>query len=467
MKRKKSSIIVLLALSLLLVFSSSVSAAPLMQPMQKVKTIADKIDKNRIQKHIERLADADNPRLTGFDGEHKAANYLEKRLKNYKLKTDRQIFPVLAYIARGSEITINSPESKQLESNTFEYTPATPAEGITSDIVYADLGKPEDFEGLDLEGKIAFIKRGELSFYDKVQNAAAAGAIGAIIFNHSDGIISGTLTQISDIPALAMNKEEGEWVKSLLDEGQTVSMTIKADAEYKPSYSQNVIAELPAKIAKKKAKTIVIGAHYDSIDGPGANDNASGTATLLEVAKALSKEKFRHNIRFIFFGAEESGLIGAEKYVESLSDEEKQDIAAMINLDMVGVGDTLNIMTAAEDSSSFVADLAEEYVSTYGYNYERGASTRSDHKPFEDAGIPVAFFHYSEDPYYHTDEDTPDKIDKDNLYRVGTLTALLINHLGNQKKLPEREEAPTMKIEGFTPGKVNSKDPLPAPAAKK
>src|SRR5699024_9065558 len=122
-----------------------------------------------------------------------------------------------------------------------------------------------------------------------------------------------------------------------------------------------------------------------------------------------------HHVKVIFFGAEEVGLVGSHRYVDSLSEQQRADTAAMINLDMVGVGETIGIMTGSEDADSFVADQAENYVRSIGEPYERSTSTRSDHVPFEDAGIPVAFLNYHEDPNYHTDEDTLDKIQIDNL----------------------------------------------------
>lgn len=156
----------------------------------------------------------------------------------------------------------------------------------------------------------------------------------------------------------------------------------------------------------------VLGAYYDGVDTPAANDNASGTATMLEVARVLSKKRLDHNIRFIAFGAEEAGLVGSRKYVASLSAEEISNISAMINMDMVGVGDTLYIMTAADGAESFVADEATRLAEEMGLAHGRSWSTRSDHVPFAEAGIPVAFLHYAPDPNCHTDEDTIDKISK-------------------------------------------------------
>src|SRR5690606_41509235 len=93
----------------------------------------------------------------------------------------------------------------------------------------------------------------------------------------------------------------------------------------------------------------------------------------------------------------------------------------------------------SSDLGSFVADLAEEYIRAYGHPYRRTVSDRSDHAPFEAAGIPVAFLNYGPDPNYHTDGDTVDKLSKENLKATGILVTTLTHNIANDKKLPERK----------------------------
>ncbi|OYD07264.1 M20/M25/M40 family metallo-hydrolase [Paludifilum halophilum] len=436
MKRNLRWAVTAITLAAVLIFTSSAyAAAP-----DKHQSAVDRISQERIYGHIAKLANKDNARVTGFEGEHKAADYIAEKLKQYGVKVERQYFPIIAYMDKGSEVTVNKPEAKTLKSANFNFTPATPDEGLTGEVVYAGLGAEDDFRDVDVEGKIALIQRGEYTFYDKTQNAAQAGAEGVIIFNNVEGELSGTLGEPTDIPAVSLNQEQGEELKSLLDKGQTVEVTMKADVEMSPSYSQNVIGTIEAnKGSSKKAKTIVVGAHYDGVDTPAANDNASGTATLLEVSKALSQEKLRHDVKVIFFGAEEVGLVGSHHYVDNLSDEERAKTAAMINMDMVGVGDTIGVLTGETSTESFVTDMAEDYVQSKGYEYNRGTSTRSDHAPFAEDGIPVAFLNYGPDPNYHTDQDTLDKINKDNLGRMGSIVTTLTHDLANTKELPPKK----------------------------
>ncbi|PRX39618.1 aminopeptidase YwaD [Planifilum fimeticola] len=430
-----------LALIALLAFASTAYAVPSV-PVH-TQEFTKKISAERIYQHIAKLADRDDARIAGFEGEHRAADYIARELEKYGLNVERQVFPFLAFQDRGSEVQVVEPEPRNLDSQTMTYSPATPEEGLRAELVYAGLGSEEEFAQVDAKGKIALIKRGEYTFYEKTQNAAKSGAVGAIIFNNASGNINGTLGEPTDIPAASLSDAEGESLKALLEQGIKVTVTMKVDTVLKNSYSQNVIGTIPGKKGGpfKERKTIVVGAHYDGVDTPAANDNASGTGTLLELARVLSKKPMYHDVKVIFFGAEEAGLVGSTHYVESLDPREIADIAAMINMDMVGVGDTMGVMTAEEGAVSFVADRAEEYIRAYGHPYRRTVSDRSDHAPFEAAGIPVVFLNYGPDPNYHTDEDTVDKLSKNNLYNMGVLVTTLTHDIANDKNLPERGAA--------------------------
>lgn len=410
-------------IGLLLVLIFSMSSIAFAEPFHK--DVFKEVSADQIYQHIAVLASKDNARITGFEGEHKAADYIAEEFKSYGLKVERQRFPVLSFLDEGVELSIVLPEQKTLDAKNLTFTPPTPKGGITAEIVFANLGMEEDFHNINVDGKIALVERGGLTFFEKAQNAANAGAIGIIIFNNTEGAISGTLGEPSDIPAVAISREDGEYLKTLLDAGEDINLKMVVNTKVKNSFSQNIIGTLPAQRRAKKAETIVIGAHYDSVDTPGANDNASGTATMMEIARVLSKEKLAYDIKFIAFGAEEIGLVGSYNYVSSLNKKELDNIVAMINLDMVGVGDTIGVMTVKNDTESFVADLAEDYVKTFGHHYERRTSNASDHVPFEEAGIPVVFLDYGPDPYYHTKEDSLDKIQKENLYNMCTLVTTL------------------------------------------
>ncbi|MGL4912161.1 MAG: M28 family metallopeptidase, partial [Romboutsia sp.] len=183
----------------------------------------------------------------------------------------------------------------------------------------------------------------------------------------------------------------------------------------------------------KKAKTIVLGAHFDSVSSPGASDNASGTAVIVEVARLLSSKEIRknlnYNIEFVAFGGEELGLLGSKEYVEQLKEDGRvENIEAMINLDMVGVGDYINVFNLKNDLSSGFSALAAKHIKdgkgVYGGSYTNMSS--SDHAPFEEAGIKASLVQTAPDPRYHTENDTMEHIDSNNLYNVANVVARMI-----------------------------------------
>lgn len=414
MKELKNSKLLALILVFMMFTSIFANAAPVH------KDIFEEVSAENIYEHIEVMASEDDARMAGTEGEEDAADYIAEQMESYGLDVERQVFDIVSWFDGGASLEMTSPEIKVFEVANMQYSSAAPDGGITAQVADCGLGYAEDFPS-DTAGKIALIRRGELYFSEKVQNAVAAGALAAIIYNNDAGPVNGTLGEPQEIPVMEMLQEDGLYIVDLLEGGSTVTLSMTSECSIDYGTSQNVVGTLEADRGNKSHGTIVIGAHMDCVDTPGANDNASGVATMLEAARILAEEELAYNIEFAAFGAEEIGLVGSYQYLDGLSDEEFNDLVAMINMDMVGVGDAVGVMTVEENAESFVADLAEIYLDKFGYSYDRSTSSSSDHEGFELSGIPSVFLDYHEDPYYHTDEDSLDKIDRDNLYKIGCL----------------------------------------------
>ena len=195
--------------------------------------------------------------------------------------------------------------------------------------------------------------------------------------------------------------------------------------------SQNVVATLPG----ATHETIVLGAHYDSVaQGPGANDNGSGTATVLELARVLRAADMPYTIQIVLFGAEEIGLVGSQYYVDSLTPLARERIVAMLNFDMVGVGEQLMVGGSAElvDLARELAEQDQSQLAIMG----SGTSGRSDHASFLVAGIPAIFFYRSEDPRYHTADDRAEYVDAANLEAAGRLATRLLSTIAAAPPVP-------------------------------
>jgi Zn-dependent M28 family amino/carboxypeptidase len=262
--------------------------------------------------------------------------------------------------------------------------------------------EPEDFTGFTA-ANIALIQRGSCSFYQKALNAQEAGARAVIIFNEGQegrtDAIRGTLGSPEfDIPVVFTSHAIGAAWVDLLD-SQAVSVNLATDTIAETRTSQNILA---ASDGGDPANTLIVGAHLDSVlDGPGINDNGSGTAAVLEAALKMGWWRLRtdHKVVFAFWGAEELGLIGSEYFVGQLSAEELAEIALYLNFDMIASPNYVRFVYDGDGSATELAGppgsgaIEAFFVDLFA---GKGLATeptaldgRSDYEPFMSAGIPI------------------------------------------------------------------------------
>jgi len=139
---------------------------------------------------------------------------------------------------------------------------------------------------------------------------------------------------------------------------------------------------------------VMLGGHLDSVhDGPGINDNGSGTAALLEVARLMAEEDPSLRVRFAFWGGEEFGLLGSRAYVDRFGTDERAEIAAYLNFDMLGSPNFVPFVYDQADAASGsagITDFLVEYLELEGIGAEQtDLGGASDHAFFLEAGIPT------------------------------------------------------------------------------
>ena len=257
-----------------------------------------------------------------------------------------------------------------------------------------------DFAGFT-PGNIALVQRGTCSFGIKAANAQAAGAAAVVVFNQGntparEPLIVGTLLPDGaavTIPVVGASFADGV---ALAQPGSTATVTVLLES--RPQV--NVIAE---KAGTNVENVVMAGAHLDSVqEGPGINDNGSGSAALLETALMMANVKPQNTIRFAWWGAEEDGLIGSTEYVEGLTPAERDRIAMYMNYDMVGSPNYIFMVYDADQSSfpppmgvpipagsAAIEDLYESYYTSIGEPYDDTQfSGRSDYQAFIEADIP-------------------------------------------------------------------------------
>ena len=427
--RRKPFIAFLMATSLLVGLPAAHAKETPATPPQAQQAFDNKIIKrinvDNIYNDVAHLSS--EPRVAGTEAEWNAVQYIKTKFSSFGYDTEIQPFPFESYQEPKVSVTV---AGDTLLSNSFTYTPNGEVSG---EVVYAGLATEADLVGIELEGKIALIKRGEISFADKVLNAARAGASAVIIYNNVADPLAGTLGAPNDefVPTVSLSQTDGDRLTSSLAEGQAISATVKVTGgAVLQKTSHNVVAtKEPTNKKKATNQIIVVGAHHDSVPGsPGANDDASGVATSIELARVMANMPTDTEIRFVTFGAEELGLFGSYAYVETLSQDERDRIVGMFQMDMVGSRDAGElVMFTVDGEKNAVTDLSAAAGVRTGNPLSYGKESRSDHVPFYDVGIPAALFiHDPSEPWYHTPNDSIDKISKEKLQETAEIVGAAV-----------------------------------------
>jgi hypothetical protein len=275
-----------------------------------------------------------------------------------------------------------------------------------------------DFSGF-VPGRIALIQRGGCFFGVKVQNAQAAGAAGVIIFNEGNtgtsddrvGLLIGSLQDAAGnpiIPTIPVAFTTFAAGQALYDQAQQTPpvMSLSIPAVVKPNTPDyNVIAESKG---GDKNHVVVVDAHLDAIYGAGMLDNASGSATILDIAQKMKNVNPLNKLRFIWFGGEELGLLGSSYYVNSLTSTELSHIGYDLDADvtatpnyLIGVLDpaapdlftrtvTATFPNRVYKASTVARDQAVEYFDSIGKNHEFLSPVGTDAFSFNAVGIPAS-----------------------------------------------------------------------------
>ncbi len=356
-------------------------------------------------------------RASGLPGYKESVDYVVEQLRGAGYEPRVQEF-TFDYFEENSELIRISPDPKTFVNgtdflrNTFDTgspegsaTGSLVPVGLVLDPSLPDNSNSSGCEGSDFAafpaGSVALLQRGTCGFNVKALNAQAAGASAVIIMNEGQPGRTGLLNMIGDatgltIPAVFATYAAGANLAAT--PGATVKVTVDYVADQRQTF--NVTAET----SKGNDRNVVMaGAHLDSVqDGAGINDNGSGSASLLETAIQMAKVKTTNTVRFAWWGAEESGLLGSEHYVGSLSEEELDDIALYLNFDMVaspnymfGIYDGDNSGGTAAPGfipagSAQIEDVFERFYAERGEpSQDSEFSGRSDYGPFIAIGIPA------------------------------------------------------------------------------
>ena len=357
------------------------SRAQLSTELRKSVTVAG------MRRHLvalQRIADANGGnRAAGTPGYNASVRYVRTQLARAGLRVRLQSFPYARFVVdlvRAQQLT---PAQHDLAARAFEYSGSGKVRG---QVVAAGDGCQRSDFGADVRGKIALIRRGSCFFAVKAGNAVRAGATAAIIVNNEPGSLSATLVEPGiGIPVVGVPQAAGSNLAGGTAEVEVRARTVRTTVN-------NVIADAP----RATAPTLMLGGHLDSVTaGAGIDDNASGVAMLIELAKAVQRVESRHRLRFGFWSAEESGLHGSRAYTRVAAN--RRAVVGYLNFDMLG----------AQNYSRQVyrgpfADVFRRYFAAHGLASQTiDIEGRSDHASFDAVGIPTGGLFSGGDPCYH------------------------------------------------------------------
>lgn len=450
----------------------------------------DQFDKENAVNYIRMLCQPQfEARKTGLPGARKAAEWIASQFQTWGLQPGGDHG---SFIQQFPMIVTNQKKVAQLKLKNGTFGPITYQDEndfhlyfnsgsgkVTAEVVFVGFGISEpqkswdDYADVDVAGKIAFIYRGtpgdgqdwsaENERDYKMQQATQHGAAALIMFERDWAIRGGTIHEEgynSRMPAVSISKKvardifQGTYhqldntLRDLTKKPQSFAtgkvMFIEAVVEKnEPGIGENVIGILPGNDPILKEEFIVIGAHMDhngiSPTGHayfGADDNASGTAVVMELARVFARRQseLKRSLVFIAFGGEEQGLRGSKYFTEHPTIPMDR-IGLMFNFDMEGQGDGGAGFGGRNYFPHIINDLIASLSDSVQKKFSVGRSGGmwgSDHAHFIEQGIPdFTFYSTGDHPFYHQFEDDPSQINPQSLQSVGDRASELLAKFAN------------------------------------
>jgi aminopeptidase YwaD len=392
------------------------------------------------------------PRYVGSDGDQIAIDYIANKFKEYGLQVEYDEFEALAYEPVETVFEIKKPFEKTVTAGTMFFAPAT--EGIQGELVFVGNGDKDDYDGKDVTGKIALIETrataSKGALWHDVNRAGQKGAIG-IIFVHYEPRLQILMLETgcygeekrfmemeNPIPAISIPVDE--WLEVVREAaGAPIEGYIKVDAvqEIRPTCNVRGII----KGTEQPEKKVMMVAHRDGVSCPASNDNGSGQAVIVELARVMAQLEPKRTIEFVSLGAGEVlGCYGAWRYVE-LHKADLPNIEAVINLDAIGFGGHLRIVTEGSwldygplETSKMLNEAIRQAADDLNYHISSTPCPlgAADATPFLANGVPASWLWRFDDPYWHTPMDIPMFVDPNSLKYTAEITGLALLRLANK-----------------------------------
>ncbi|RJP61615.1 MAG: M20/M25/M40 family metallo-hydrolase [Ignavibacteriales bacterium] len=435
-------------------------------------------------------------RLSGSDGYNKAASFMANEFAylDFKPMGDKKYFQYfnVEYNEILAPAKLNLIENNQVKKEfnlgkDYVFRGFTGSGHITAPLAFVGYGitntklNYDEYAGIDVKGKIVIAFKyspkwrledkyhlGDLSLREKISNAYTHGAVAILFVSFPNdakpqepilSVLDGEGKQNETFPSMHIDipvadeflAGSGYTLKDLqtrIDSTRrpfsiplTTTAEILATAKYyEEMETMNVVGMLEGSDPILKNEYLVVGAHLDHVGSqageiyaPGANDNASGSAAVLEMARTFAKSKIKpkRSIIFVLFACEEIGLYGAKHFVDN-SPVPLEKIAAMINLDCVGYGDSIQVGNGKSAPALWRIARSNDSLYTKMITNNTWLGGGADATPFHQKGIPCAYFVTTNSyAYLHSITDTAETLNKDLFEKVVRLAYLTASEVAN------------------------------------
>jgi len=401
--------------------------------------------------HVQELAKI-GYRFVGTEGDKKSIRYVKDQFCSCRLEIKETPFRTLAFEEEKPILKILST-GEELEGIVPLFSPSTLQGGIETDVIWIGDGQEEDYKKVDVRGKVIILTEETLG-YSKfwlgtfADRAAQAGAVG-IVFIHpmpwpyrmtmeaGNSNLNNRFCE-KKLPAICISAVGG---LKLLRAFSTGNCKVRLETKTLIEERESVIISGFLKGAEFPEEKVGILAHRDNAIAPGANDNGSGTGTLLEVARVLSQIKPKRSIEFISTTAEEDTTPGAWTYCQVHKADLVKNMKALLDMDMISVGSIVKQVEKGEWPDcepilhpDWLIKMVDEVATDLGYGFGKmfAAWGVPEEGRFNQIGVPATVFWAPDDPYYHSIHDAIDKINPNNLKAVADTVALVVWRLANQ-----------------------------------
>jgi aminopeptidase YwaD len=369
-------------------------------------------------------------RFAGTEGDKGSIRYVEEQFENYGLEIRETPFRTLTFVDEKPLLKILAT-GEELDGIVPLFSPSTPQGGIETDAVLVGDGQEEDYRKIDVRGKIVILTEETLG-YSKfwlgtfADRAARAGAVGMIFIHpmpwpYRMSMEAGNSNLENrfceeKLPAICISAVGG---LKLMHAHGAEKCRLKMVTRNLIEERDSVIISGILKGSQFPEERVGILAHRDNAIAPGANDNGSGTGTLLEIARVLSRTTPKRSIEFISTSGEEDATPGAWSYCHVHKADLLKNMKALLDMDMISVG---GIVKQVEKG---------EWPDCQPVVHPAWLLKKVDEGRFNEIGVPATVFWASDDPYYHSVFDTIDKINPSGLKAVGDTVAIVAWELAN------------------------------------